>query len=217
MFIHALNQDLKPLNLLKHPFYQKWNEGSLTLNELQDYAKEYYHHVKAFPKYIYQIAAYCDDDASRHILLENINEEEQGEHVKLWADFAIGIGVKHKTLTQTKLHSLHPKTQHLVNGYYDLVQTDYATGLGALYAYEHQTPAISDSKIAGLKTNYQITNPKTLKFFELHGSVDLWHTEQLESALKKLNTTAQKKAKSGALKAAELLWGFLDGRSLCRE
>ena len=169
--------------------------------------------IKAFPKSLYQIAAYCDE-ACRHILLENINEEEQGEYIKLQGDFATGIGGKHKTLTQTKLHNLHPKTQHLVNGYYDLVQKDYPTGLGALYAHEKQAPAISDSKIAGIKTSYQITNPKTLKFFELHGSIDLWHTEQLESVVKKINTTAQKKAKPGALKAAELLRGFLYSLSL---
>ena len=48
-FCLTLNTLLEELHLLKHPFYQSWNEGTLTLDTLKIYAKEYYHHVAAFP------------------------------------------------------------------------------------------------------------------------------------------------------------------------
>ncbi|HWA07250.1 MAG TPA: TenA family transcriptional regulator, partial [Ignavibacteria bacterium] len=40
-----LDRILEEKSILKHPFYQKWNEGKLTIGELQDYAKQYYHFV----------------------------------------------------------------------------------------------------------------------------------------------------------------------------
>ena len=35
--------------MLTHPFYQAWEEGVLTREQLRTYAKQYFHHVEAFP------------------------------------------------------------------------------------------------------------------------------------------------------------------------
>jgi pyrroloquinoline-quinone synthase len=52
MFSKELNAKLDEFHLLKHPFYQAWNEGKLSREIIKDYAEQYYHHVKAFPRYI---------------------------------------------------------------------------------------------------------------------------------------------------------------------
>jgi pyrroloquinoline-quinone synthase len=39
-------------SLLKHPFYQAWQRGELTLDTLCAYTAQYYHHVLAFPQYV---------------------------------------------------------------------------------------------------------------------------------------------------------------------
>ena len=39
-FVEEVDSTIKKRSLLDHPFYQKWNEGKLTLNELQEYAKQ---------------------------------------------------------------------------------------------------------------------------------------------------------------------------------
>ena len=36
--------------MLRHPFYQAWTEGRLSLDTLRDYARQYFHHVEAFPR-----------------------------------------------------------------------------------------------------------------------------------------------------------------------
>ena len=36
--------------MLKHPFYQAWTEGRLSLDTLRAYARQYFHHVEAFPQ-----------------------------------------------------------------------------------------------------------------------------------------------------------------------
>lgn len=38
--------------LLKHPFYQAWQRGDLTLDHLRGYAGQYWRHVLAFPRYV---------------------------------------------------------------------------------------------------------------------------------------------------------------------
>lgn len=209
-FCKKLDTLLDSLFLLKHPYYQAWNDGQLSIESLQTYAKEYYHHVAAFPRYISQIHALCPDIKARQILLANLIEEEEGEdnHPELWLRFSEGLG-NARTLTQQP--ALLEKTNELVEGYFDLVKTDYATGLGALYAYERQTPAVSSSKIEGLKKHYAITNAKTLDFFTVHEKADEWHTAEIAALIEQLSPVDQEKAAQGAHKGAQLLWSFLDG------
>src|SRR6266481_9100272 len=82
-------------SLLKHPFYQAWTAGTLSLERLQNYAVEYYPHVAAFPRYLSAIHSRCADIATRQALLENLIEEERGpeNHPELWLRFAEAIGV----------------------------------------------------------------------------------------------------------------------------
>ena len=159
-----MHDKLDALHLLKHPFYQAWNEGTLSMETLQTYAREYYHHVAAFPRYISAIHTRCADIASRQVLLGNLIEEEQGaeNHPELWQWFTEGLGAARNTLGDGPQLQ---KTKELVDGYFGLTEADYATGLGALYAYERQTPAVSKSKIDGLKKFYGIDDERTLKFF----------------------------------------------------
>ena len=48
MFSKQLADKLDEYHLLKHPFYQAWNEGKLNREIIKDYAEQYYQHVKAF-------------------------------------------------------------------------------------------------------------------------------------------------------------------------
>lgn len=209
-FYELLNVQLEDLHLLKHPFYKMWNEGTLDKDTLKFYAKEYYHHVAAFPRYISNIHTNCADIKARQVLLENLVDEEQGEnnHPELWLRFAEGLGeTRTKTKSPAELHT----TKELVDGYFDLVKEDYATGLGALYAYERQTPEVAKSKIDGLKKHYAINDKKTLEFFTVHMQADEWHTQEIADLIEQLDDSSKERAAMGAKKGAELLWKFLDG------
>ena len=208
--IAELNTNLDALHLLKHPFYQAWSQGTLSRSILADYAQEYYKHVEAFPRYISAIHTQCSDLKSRQVLLGNLLEEEAGEenHPALWANFAVAMGCERSALKEdARLAS----TQALVDGYYQLCQSSYATGLGALYAYERQVPAVAQSKIDGLIKFYATDDADTLKFFSVHLTADVWHAEECAALLLKLPQEEQVQAAEGAKQAAQLLWGFLDG------
>jgi pyrroloquinoline-quinone synthase len=209
-FCTTLNTSLEALHLLQHSFYQAWNEGTLTHETLQTYAKEYYHHVAAFPRYISQIHTSCPNIKARQILLENLVDEEQGEdnHPELWIRFAEGIGISRSVMQDLPVKQ---STQKLVDGYFELVKTDYPTGLGALYAYERQTPQVAASKIDGLKKHYGVNDDKTLQFFSVHQKADEWHTEELAALIEALSKDDQAKVSHGAQQGAKLLWSFLDG------
>ncbi len=209
-FVQSLNNQLDSLHLLKHPFYESWNEGSLSLQALQTYAKEYYHHVAAFPRYISGIHSLCPNLKMRQVLLGNLIEEEQGDenHPELWQRFAEGLGVARSELCE---NAQVKETRELVDGYFDIVKSDFAAGLGALYAYERQTPEVSKSKIEGLKKHYSINDERSLKFFTVHMEADEWHSEECANLIADLSEEEQEKVIQGAKKGAKLLWGFLDG------
>jgi pyrroloquinoline-quinone synthase len=208
-FVEKLNLDLDKYHLLKHPFYQAWSNGELSQETLAIYAREYYHHVAAFPRYISAIHSYCDEITHRQVLLGNLIEEEQGDknHPALWIQFAKGLGCSEAV---TKSPAKFEATQKLVEGYFDLVRGNFAKGLGALYAYERQTPEVSLSKIEGLKQFYNISNPETLEFFTVHAEADEWHSEECANILEAIKEEDQSKADEGAMTGAKLLWQFLD-------
>ncbi|MDJ0518617.1 MAG: TenA family transcriptional regulator, partial [Trichodesmium sp. MO_231.B1] len=51
-FLAQLDEIIEKQHLLKHHFYQMWNEGKLSLEMLQEYAQEYYLQVHYFPTYV---------------------------------------------------------------------------------------------------------------------------------------------------------------------
>ncbi len=209
-FLETLDLELSNWSLLNHPFYQAWNNGTLSNETLKTYAKEYYHHVAAFPRYLSGIHFQCDNLQTRQVLLGNLIEEEQGEenHPELWKRFAQGLGVASNAIDEPAQFA---STHALVDGYYDLVKADFSAGLGALYAYERQTPEVAKSKIAGLQTHYGISDARSLQFFTVHMAADQWHSAECASLIENLDDIGQAKAASGAIAGAQLLWGFLDG------
>jgi len=51
-YLDKIDSDIAVKHLLKHPFYLAWTRGELSKEALTDYARQYYHHVAAFPTYL---------------------------------------------------------------------------------------------------------------------------------------------------------------------
>ena len=58
--------------MLSHPFYQAWTEGRLPLDTLRAYARQYFHHVEAFPRAVSAVHSACPDRDGRRMLAENL-------------------------------------------------------------------------------------------------------------------------------------------------
>lgn len=203
-----LNQIISEWDLLKHRFYQAWSKGELSIEDLQIYAKQYYHQVKSFPRFVSRVHTHCPEIEARKMLLENlIDEELHGtDHPALWMQFAQGLGAsKQSVLSEQAL----PETQQMVDTYYQLADEDWRAGLCALYAYEYQVPKVSASKIAGLKEFYQVDDEKTLEFFKAHEIYDVEHSHQVASLIEQY--VEPEFAERATQSAAKSLWSFLDG------
>jgi pyrroloquinoline-quinone synthase len=83
--------------------------------------------------------------------------------------------------------------------------------LGALYAYERQTPEVSKSKIEDLKKHYSISYERSLQFFTVHMHADEWHSEECENLIADLSEEEQEKAMQGAKKEQNSCGVFLTG------
>ena len=211
MFSKELNKKLDRYHLLTHPFYQVfWNEGKLTREIIKDYAEQYYQHVKAFPRYISATHSICDDIEKRKILLENLNDEENtdGDHPKLWKNFAASVGAD-----KEKIDDIKPDwfTKDMIDNFFSQARSSYAEGLASLYTYERQIPEIAETKIQGLKKFYGVKSQEGLEFFEAHKSADVVHRAECEKLLDSLSKEEQDKAEKASVLTARYLWNFLSG------
>jgi len=215
----SLSQEIleatKQNRLLSHPFYQAWEAGELDRDILKVYAKQYFHHVNAFPRYVSATLSLCEELPSRQVLMENLHDEEYGEnnHPKLWMDFAQGMGAD---IDETLAEELNPETRNLIETFFDLARSSYIEGLVALYVYEQQIPEICETKIKGLNEFYGVKDTETIEYFRLHGEVDILHSEATRALVDQLSEEDREKALRAAEKATKALWGFLDGMDRLR-
>jgi len=206
--MHRLDQIIAEKHLLTHPFYQRWVLGKLTLEELKRYAINYYPHVQAFPTYVSAVHSNCDDPETRQELLQNLREEEEGEenHPELWLRFAESLGVsRDEVKNSNKIQQAH----RVVETFRKLAKRGFASGLGALYAYESQVPQIAEKKIEGLSQFYGIRDERGVKFFKVHQTADIYHSQTAREAIDQLSPAEQEEAYAAAKEAGEVLWDFL--------
>jgi len=199
--------------MLSHPFYQAWTEGRLPLGMLRFYARQYFHHVEAFPRAVSAVHSACEDRDGRRMLAENLAEEEgleagKQDHSTLWLMFARGLG---ESEAQVRSQALNPETEALIETFRRLSRRSYASGLGALYAYESQFPAVASAKIEGLAEHYGIKNEETLRFFRVHESADVEHGAVCRELLDRLSHEQGEEAIAAGEELADALWNFLSG------
>src|SRR3954469_98570 len=199
--------------MLKHPFYRAWTEGRLPLDTLRDYARQYFHHVEAFPRAVSAVHSACPDGDGRRMLAENLAEEEglgagKQRHASLWMMFACGLG---EAPDAVRVQALNPETEALIETFRRLSRQSYASGLGALYAYESQFPGVASAKIEGLIDRYGIEEEKTLRFFRVHETADVEHSSVCRALLDRLPEADKAEAVAAGEELAGALGNFLSG------
>ena len=209
----AIDAKIAERAMLKHPFYQAWTEGRLPLDTLRDYARQYFHHVEAFPRAVSAVHSNCPDRDGRRMLAENLAEEEGIEagkqrHASLWMMFACGLG---EAPDAVRAQDLNPETEALIETFRRLSRQSYAAGLGALYAYESQFPGVASAKIVGLIDHYGIRDEETLRFFRVHETADVEHSAVCRALLDRLPGGEQAEAVAAGEELAGALWNFLSG------
>lgn len=209
----AIDAAVAQRSMLAHPFYQAWEEGALTKDALRAYARQYFHHVEAFPRAVSAVHANCPDAMGRRLLAENLAEEEglgegKDDHASLWLGFAAALGADEAEVRGVEVNI---ETQNLIDTFRKLSRQSYASGLAALYAYENQLPGIAKTKIKGLVERYDITEERGLKFFQVHELADIEHADVCRELLDALPEDQREEAHAAACELAEALGMFLTG------
>src|ERR1043166_1447334 len=212
-YLVQIDQAITAKHLLTHPFYVAWARGELSQEALTDYARQYYHHVAAFPTYLSAVHAKCDDQPIRRQILSNLIDEEAGSpnHPELWIKFAEALGISEADVRNTTKQC---ETTNLIDTFRSACTNGSTTeGLAALYAYESQIPAICESKIDGLKKHYGFTDPKHYEYFSVHIEADREHSAA-EREMLQIDDHNFQSVRASVNRVLDALWEMLSG--VCR-
>ncbi len=168
-------------SLLKHPFYEMWSDGKLSLDSLTGYSKEYYQLVKSVPSFMTPIIEQAPDSLKNEL---TSNQEEEIQHIKPWMRFAISLGVDEKDLEH---YAGLPKTIQAVSQLSSLMNS-FEGGSCAMYAFEKEIPKISQIKLEGLAEFYGISSEQATEYFKLHTEADIRHAAAWRKALEQTSS-----------------------------
>ena len=212
--VASLDARIRERHLLKHPFYVAWTAGTLPLDTLREYSRQYYQFEANFPRFVGAAYSRLPLPEDRRMLLENLVDEEgrSPTHPELWLDFAKGLGVSKRSVLAARPM---PGTRALLSAYQrEGVEGTAASGLGALYAYESIFPEVAAEKSRGLRAHYGITEGSTHEFFRVHTEADVAHSAAERRLLAKVtggSKTAARDARRGVDASLDGWWKFLDG------
>jgi pyrroloquinoline-quinone synthase len=218
-FFEQLDTRIAKYDLLCHPFYKAWSAGELTREDLREYARDYYHHVEAFPAYLAELGIRLDEGELRRAVLANMADEkgmadasgeESKAHSELWLDFAEGMGASR----DMRGHRPVPEITELT-GFFHRVASEAAPeeALAAFYAYESQVPRVAKEKARGLQEMYG-ADQRATSYFTLHATADVFHSQVWRQQLGKrveANPQVADKALAAGENAGQALWRALDG------
>jgi len=209
--IEVLDALIEKHHLLKHPFYQAWTSGKLSKESLALYAEQYYQHVRSFPENLKQLAARTNGDAHlRALVNENLAEEldPAASHPMLWRHFGQSLGVSDASMEAARPL---PGIAALLDTFDEVAaQGSKAQAVAAFYAYEAQVPEIATQKISGLRSFYDISEPRALAYFAVHQEADVRHRAAWREWLAKQNDADTVSVLCAAERGLKALWGALD-------
>ena len=186
-------------DVLNHPFYTRWSAGELTRAELADYSGQYRHAVES----IADLSTYAAERLPEHPDLAGHAEEEHA-HVALWDGFVEAVGGSTAAAPTAE-------TEACVEVWSDRDGT--LAALGRLYAIESGQPAISQTKLEGLREHYGIDSPAGTGYFTVHRGRDVEHAAEGRELLEELIETPADEdvVVAAAERAFEANWKLLDG------
>ena len=186
--IDRIDEARQRWDVLKHPFYVRWERGELTREELAHYAGEYRHAVVALAR-----AAEAAGDAQ--------HAREEADHIGLWDDFAGALDAP-----------LDREPAAETRGCSDAwARNDRLEALAVLYAIESAQPAIAETKLRGLVEHYGFAEGPATEYFALHAKRDIEHAAEAHGALVEASPRDEDSLVAAAEAALRANWELLDG------
>ena len=201
----ALAEALIGRQLLTHPFYLRWEAGTLAEGELSAYAEQYRHIERALPVTLETIAAGLPDGEARALVEANLADERgvPAAHVELFETFARAAGAASEVAPSAA-------TAALVASIRSVAASDPVAALAMVAAYEVQAADIARSKGDGLRRHYGMDATGT-QFWDVHTVQEAAHADWSIDALAALEADPVL-VRAAAQVAADAWWEFLSER-----
>lgn len=187
-------------NVLEHPFYRRWSEGSLERDELAFYAGEYRHAVIALAEAVDAAARGAEPRAGAQL---RDHAAEEAEHVELWDDFGAALDADLDRAPR-------PETRACRESW--TAGRDALENLVAAFTVESGQPAIARTKLDGLLGSYGFEEGPATEYFALHVERDHEHAAQarelIEERLADADLDRLLEVAEGVLRGN---WTLLDG------
>jgi pyrroloquinoline quinone (PQQ) biosynthesis protein C len=200
---------LEGRELLTHPFYRRWEAGSLAAGELSEYAVHYRAFEQVLPVVLSAVVKQLQDDGEVEAaaMVERNLADELGRpepHLTQFDRLAAALP------TPVVATEPGPAAEALVDTYLGLVAEGPVAALAGLAAYETQAAAIAATKADGLRRWYGLDDTAT-EFWDVHEAMDTEHGEWAVEALFLLGADPAEVYDS-ARRAADGWWELLDER-----
>lgn len=191
--IERIDEARERWNVLAHPFYERWDAGELSRDELRTYAGQYRHAAVAVAGAARASAAFGTAE----------HAAEEAAHVTLWDAFAHAVG------GDTSAEPA-PETDVCARSW---APRDALAATAVLYAVEASQPPVAATKLRGLVAHYGFREGSpALAYFRIHAERDDAHAARAEAILR---AEATPDGEERLLDAAEAAlrgnWLLLDG------
>jgi pyrroloquinoline-quinone synthase len=191
--------------LLTHPFYRRWEAGTLTEGELAAYAEQYRHIERELPVTLAAIADALPAGRARDLVEANLADElgTPEPHAQLFESFARAAGASPDAPAT-------PSTAALLAVVRTTAANDPVAALAMIAAYEVQAADIAASKGDGLRRHYGFDDEGTA-FWDVHRTQEVDHAGWSMEALTALEADLDV-VQAAATVSADSWWLFLSER-----
>lgn len=175
----SLDETRAAVNVLEHPFYERWVAGGLSAEDLARYAAQYRSAVIALAD---ASAAAAEAAGPEHAAGLLRHAEEERAHVALWDRFAAACS---HGAQPAPAGEQTPETASCVEAW--TAGADLLERLAVLYAIEASQPEISRTKLEGLRAHYPyIEEGPATEYFSLHQLRDVEHADSARELIAEL-------------------------------
>jgi pyrroloquinoline-quinone synthase len=191
--------------LLTHPFYRRWEAGTLNEGELAAYAEQYRHIERELPVTLAAIVEALPAGRARDLVEANLADElgTPEPHAQLFESFARAAGA-------TPDAPATPSTAALLAVVRTTAANDPVAALAMIAAYEVQAADIAASKGDGLRRHYGFDDEGTA-FWDVHRTQEVDHAGWSMEALTALDADLDV-VQAAATVSADSWWLFLSER-----
>jgi len=201
----ALTDALRDRQLLTHPFYRRWEAGTLAEGELAAYAEQYRLIERELPVTLAAIAGKLPEGAARSLVEANLADElgVPAPHTVLFESFAQAAGAGADVAPSAA-------TAAMLSAIRSAAASDPVAALAMVAAYEVQASDIAASKADGLRRHYGMDADGT-RFWDVHTTQEIDHADWSSQALAEAGASPEV-VRQAARVAADAWWDFLTER-----